>query len=215
MPFADIFVIDDGSPDGTGKWCDAKATEEPRLSCLHRGGKLGLGSASIVGFRHAIDQGYTWVLTLDADFSHPPEVLPKLLAQLQHDAACDVSIGSRYVSAGAIEGWPLSRRIMSRLVNWYARLALRLPVRDCSGAFRGYRVQCLAALPPEAIQSRGYAYLEELLWRLKHRGTRFAEVPFTFRDRELGQTKINLREAWQALSTIARLGCREWLGKSG
>lgn len=212
LPAAHILVIDDHSPDGTGEWCDEYQKQNPSLKCIHREGKLGLGSASVCGFRFAIDQQYDFVFTMDADFSHPPERLPDLLDHLQSSSDCDVVVGSRYVAGGGIEGWPLKRRIMSRLVNWYARLALRIPCRDCSGAFRGYRVSVLEHLPPEAVQSRGYAYLEELLWRLKKKGCRFREVPFTFKDRELGKTKINFAEARQALWTILVLGIKEWTG---
>ena len=214
LPDTDVLVIDDHSPDGTGDWCDEYQRQNPRLRCIHREGKLGLGSASVCGFRFAIDQGYDIVFTMDADFSHPPERLPDLLSTLQASEDCEVVVGSRYVDGGGIDGWPWKRRIMSRMVNWYARLALRIPVRDCSGAFRGYRVSVLKDLPPEAVQSRGYAYLEELLWRLKRKGCRFQEVPFTFKDRELGKTKINFAEARQALWTILRLGLREWTGSN-
>ncbi|MEC8346059.1 MAG: polyprenol monophosphomannose synthase [Planctomycetota bacterium] len=211
LPRAEILVIDDNSPDGTGDWCDSYQQQDSRLRCLHRSGKLGLGSASIEGFRFAIDSEYDFVLTLDADFSHPPEHLPALLNRL-NQPDCDVVVGSRYIKGGKIEGWPLKRRIMSRLVNLYARFALRIPCRDCSGAFRGYKVAVLRDLPPEAIQSQGYAYLEELLWRLKRLGCQFREVPFTFKDREFGETKINFREARQAVWAILTLGLREWTG---
>lgn len=215
LPGTDILVIDDNSPDGTGDWCDDFQKQNAKLKCIHREGKLGLGSASICGLRYAVDHQYDLVFTMDADFSHPPERLPDLLHRLRSSQECDVVVGSRYVTGGGIDGWPLKRRVMSRLVNWYARVALRIPCRDCSGAFRGYRVKVLEKLPPEAVQSRGYAYLEELLWRLKRAGNRIQEVPFTFKDRELGHTKINLGEARQALWTIFVLGINEWTGRRG
>jgi len=209
VPWADLLVIDDGSPDGTGRWADERSASDRQLTVIHRPRKSGLGSATLRGFREGIDRGYDLVATIDADFSHPPERLAALVETLERNPACDVAIGSRYVAGGGIEGWPWRRRWMSRWVNRYARWWLRLPVRDCSGAFRVYRAERLAALPPEAVRAKGYAYLEEILFRLKRRGARFVEVPFVFRDRTAGRTKIDAREAIAALLTIGRLG---WSG---
>lgn len=214
LPEADILVIDDGSPDGTGKWCDDQAMIEPRLRMIHRSGKQGLGSATVRGMREAIDRGYRFAATMDADFSHPPERLPALVEPFLSDANLDVVVGSRYVPGGQIEGWPWKRRVMSRWINRFARLALRLPVKDCSGAFRVYRTATLASLPPESLRAQGYAYLEEILYRLAKLNAKVIEVPFVFRDRVRGQTKINWREAVGALSTIVRLAIRG-SGKSG
>ena len=204
-PDADLLVIDDASPDGTGQWCDERAKTEKRFTCLHRSGKLGLGTATIAGMRQAIERGYDAVVTMDADFSHSPVVIPKLRAGLA-DPDIDVVIGSRYVAGGAVEGWPLFRRIMSRGVNWYARLMLGLPVKDCSGAFRCYRAAALKKMDLAAIRSRGYAYLEEILWRLQASGARFAETPITFVDRKWGKSKIDMREAFAALAIMFKLG---------
>jgi dolichol-phosphate mannosyltransferase len=212
-PDVDVLVIDDNSPDGTGKWCDQHAQNEPRLRCLHRPSKLGLGTATLAGFRAAIDQGYDFVLTMDADFSHHPRHLPAIRECIASTTKCvDVVIGSRYVPGGGIEGWPFHRRLMSRLVNTYARLLLGLSTRDCSGAFRCYRCDTLKQLDFDKIRSRGYSYLEEILWLLKRRRARFAEVPIVFVDRVLGQTKINWREAVTAIGIIASLGVRNLLG---
>jgi len=211
-PDVEVLVVDDGSPDGTGQWCDRRAATEPRLSCLHRPGKLGLGTAAVAGFRHALEQGYEFVLTMDADFSHPPRYLPALRAGVEpQDAAYDVMVGSRYVPGGGIEGWPLYRRWMSRTINTYARWLLGLRVRDCSGAFRCYRATLLAQIDLASLRSRGYSYLEELLWLLQRQGARFGEAPIRFVDRELGHTKINSREAVGAVLLILRLGLRQWL----
>ena len=210
---ADLLVIDDNSPDGTGDWCDDHARQEPRLACLHRPGKLGLGSATIAGFKYAIDRDYEFVVTMDADFSHQPKHLPALRTGVEQEGAVsDVMIGSRYVAGGGIEGWPLHRRFMSRAINTYARWMLGLQVNDCSGAFRCYRVSKLRELDFDSIQSRGYSYLEEILWLLNRHRARFGETPITFIDRELGQTKINTREAVLAVLIILRLGVRQWLG---
>lgn len=208
VPNADLLVIDDNSPDGTGRWCDRRAVADPRFSCLHREAKLGLGSATLEGFRHAIAHDYELVLNLDADFSHPPHFIPSLIDPFSEPASkrVDVTIGSRYVTEGKIEGWPWHRRVMSRCVNFYARLLLRLPMQDCSGSFRCYRVDALRRLDFDAFRSRGYSYLEEILWRLQRTGAIFAEVPIVFVDREKGASKINLGEGVTALWIILRLG---------
>ncbi len=223
-PEADILVIDDNSPDGTGTWCDRQAAEDARLRCLHRPGKLGLGSALVAGLRYAIDHGYQYAVTLDADFSHPPRFLPELLARMQRpssgadepaekDVPPDVVIGSRYVPGGAVEGWPLPRRLMSRVVNAYARLLLALPVRDCSGGFRCYRVEALRRVDLNRVLSPGYAFLEEILWRLRRSGARLAETPIVFVDRQAGRSKINVAEAVSAVWLIFRLWVRGLLGR--
>ena len=214
LPAADVLVIDDNSPDGTGQWCDRRAADEPRLRCLHRAGKLGLGTATIAGMRYALEHGYRFVLNMDADFSHHPRYLAAILAGMDRDDGTprvDVMIGSRYVRGGAIEGWPVRRHLMSRGVNAYARLLLGLPAKDCSGAFRCYRTSLLSQVDFDAIRSRGYSFQEEILWHLKRLGARFGETPITFADRQKGTSKINGREAWAALGIILSLGARNWL----
>lgn len=209
-PEVDILVIDDASPDGTGKWCDRRAASDPRLRCLHREGKLGLGTATIAGMQYAIQNGYDYVLNLDADFSHPPRYVPDLLAGMTpaHGPPVDVMIGSRYTTGGGIEGWPLRRHLMSRAVNLYARCLLGLKSKDCSGAYRCYRTELLARLDFQAIHSRGYSFQEEILWHLKRLGARFGETPIVFVDRQHGASKIDTREALSALGIIFRLGLK-------
>jgi dolichol-phosphate mannosyltransferase len=207
-PNVDILVIDDSSPDGTGPWCDRKAEEDARISCLHRPHKMGLGTATLAGLQHAVDEGYDYAINLDADLSHPPEHIPEMLARMDSadGAAPDVVIGSRYVKGGGIEGWPIGRHVMSRMVNSFARLFLRLKARDCSGSYRCYRVSKLAELDFEEFRSRGYSVLEELLWRLKRVGAHFDEIPIVFVDRRAGASKINKKEAFAAFWLILRLG---------
>jgi dolichol-phosphate mannosyltransferase len=214
LPGADILVIDDNSPDGTGAWCDLRAAADPRVHCLHRAGKLGLGTAIIAGMEYAIEGGYRYVLNMDADFSHHPRHLPALVAGMQQavgSPAADVMIGSRYVTGGVIEGWSLGRHIMSRGVNAYARLMLGLQAKDCSGSFRCYRASLLALVDFDAVRSRGYSFQEEILWHLKRLGARFGETPITFADRERGASKISSHEAFSALGIIFKLGARNWL----
>jgi dolichol-phosphate mannosyltransferase len=215
-PEVDVLVIDDNSPDGTGKWCDEAAAGQPQLAVLHRAGKLGLGTAILTGMRHAIDQGYDWVLNMDADFSHHPRYLPALLACRDEPVggrAVDVMIGSRYIAGGRIEGWGWKRHFMSRAVNAAARTLLGLEPRDCSGSYRCYRTRSLAALDFGAIRSRGYSFQEEILFLLAQRGAVMEETPITFVDRQRGQSKINSAEALAAGRILFRLGlgrCCGW-----
>jgi dolichol-phosphate mannosyltransferase len=213
-PTADLLVVDDNSPDGTGSWCDAQAAADPRVHCLHRASKLGLGTALIAAMKYALTNGYGNVLTMDADFSHPPKCLPAMIAGMDSDRGpkVDVMIGSRYIPGGGVEGWPLKRHFMSRSVNFYARWLLGLQPKDCSGNYRCYRTEVLAKLNFDRFRSRGYSLQEEMLWCLKRVGARFGETPIVFIDRQRGKSKIDLREAASALRIIFSLGMQSLLG---
>ena len=174
-------------------------------------GKQGLGTATLAGFRYALDHDYTLVLNLDADFSHHPRHIPDLLACME---TADVAIGSRYVPGGGVVGWGLQRHLMSRGVNFYAHLFLGLKTRDNSGAFRCYRVAKLCELDLSLFRATGYAFQEEVLYRCRRIGCRFAESPIVFEDRRYGESKINWREAVAALWVIFRLGVDRVLGVS-
>jgi dolichol-phosphate mannosyltransferase len=211
VPDATLLVVDDNSPDGTGRWAAAQAVADPRIRCLHRPRKLGLGSATIDALKHAVQHAYDVVVLLDADGSHDPREIPRMLARFGDPSlALDVVIGSRYVPGGGTVGWPLHRRWMSRGINAFARLMLGLPVRDCSGAFRCIRVGILERVDLGSIRSHGYACLEEILWRFKQVGARFEEIPIVFANRQRGTSKINTRESVAALWMLARLGLRNW-----
>lgn len=214
-PQVDLLVVDDNSPDGTGRWCDEQAAVDPRVHCLHREGKLGLGTAILAGMRYAIDHGYDYVLNMDADFSHHPRYLPSLLAGMDPPGrpSVDVMIGSRYVPGGGVVNWPLKRRLMSRGVNLYARWLLWLRPRDISGSYRCYRCSLLAKLDFATIRSRGYSFQEEILWHLRRHGAKFGEAPIVFADRERGTSKINSKEAVSAIKIIARLGLQSVTGR--
>jgi dolichol-phosphate mannosyltransferase len=214
-PQIEICVVDDNSPDGTGGWCDRQAAVDPRIHCIHRAGKLGLGSAVVAGLQYGLDHGYDYVVNMDADFSHDPRYLPELLDRMNFngEGEIDVMIGSRYVPGGQIEGWPLKRHLMSRAINWYSRALLGLRVKDCSGGFRCYRASRLRQLDFAQLTSSGYSFHEEMLWRLKRLGCRMAEYPITFVDRARGASKIDSREALNALSVIAQLGARNLRGR--
>ncbi|QDV50487.1 polyprenol monophosphomannose synthase [Gimesia fumaroli] len=210
LPEAHILVIDDNSPDGTGEYAKELGQADSRIHSIHRTGKLGLGTATIAGFRYAIENKYDLVLNLDADFSHPPRFMPDLVEATRE---ADVAIGSRYVPGGKIEGWGPKRYFMSGAINWYARLLLRLKSRDCSGSFRCYRVPKLAEIDFDLLRAKGYAFQEEILYRCRRVGCTFKEVPFTFEERRFGSSKINMGEAFSALWVMFVLGIDNCLGK--
>ncbi len=211
LPTADVLVVDDNSPDGTGQWCDQQARESPWFSVIHREGKLGLGSATWAAMQAAIERREEFLITLDADWSHPPEALPRLVAAA---AGADVVIGSRYCPGGGVEGWPLHRRAISRLMNLGARLALGAGVRDSSTAYRLYRVELLKQVDFATLTATGYAYLEEILWRLHALGARIVEVPIVFSERRAGVSKTSLAEAAGKLAALSRIARERLLGRT-
>jgi dolichol-phosphate mannosyltransferase len=200
---AHVLVIDDNSPDGTGALADSLAAQDPRIHVLHREGKLGLGSATVAGFRYAVEHGYDFLLNMDADFSHHPRHIAALRQCME---SADVGIGSRYVPGGGVVGWSLKRHFMSRAINLYARLLLGLRTKDNSGAFRCFRVSTLAGLDFDQVRSRGYSFQEEILYMCRRSGCRFEETPITFEDRRFGTSKINWQESVWAVWIIFRLG---------
>ncbi|MCG6156676.1 polyprenol monophosphomannose synthase [Rubinisphaera margarita] len=205
LPEADILVIDDESPDGTGQVVLDRAASDPKVYLHSRHGERGLGSATLFAFQHVIAQDYDILINLDADFSHHPRYLPELVKALQTTDA-DVAIGSRYVASGSIKGWPLKRHIMSKSINFWARSWMGLPIRDCSGSYRAYRCDLLRKVDFSEFRSRGYSVQEELLFRCARGGAKFTEVPIEFVDREVGESKINMNEAMKAVWIIARCG---------
>jgi dolichol-phosphate mannosyltransferase len=207
-PLADLLIIDDNSPDGTGQLADDLASKDPRIHVIHRPGKLGLGTATVAAIQYAIDQNYDLLLNLDADFSHPPRFLPALLKGMDR---YDVMIGSRYVAGGGTENWPLTRKIISRSVNRMVRTLFRMPVKDASGAFRCYRVSKLREVPLERIKSRGYSFQQEMLYRCHKAGCRLGETPIIFENRRAGTSKVNWKEAARSISMLLWLGSRSLL----
>lgn len=211
MPLAQVLVIDDASPDGTGKWCDEACGKHPQLAVVHRESKLGLGSATVVGFQKALARDMQMVATMDADFSHDPDALVRLASALEAAAEpVGVAIGSRYVPGGAIEGWSLFRKFTSRSVNWFARCMLRLNTKDNSGAFRVYRISALRKIDLASIRSSGYGYLEEILWRLDRAGVEMIEIPIVFRNREFGKSKTSIISGLNVFWQIAKMGLGRW-----
>jgi dolichol-phosphate mannosyltransferase len=203
LPAADVLVVDDNSPDGTGQLADVLAAADGRIHVLHRPGKLGLGTAIIAAMRYAIDHGYDFLLNMDADFSHHPRYLPALVKGMER---ADVMVGSRYVKGGGVVNWPLSRRFMSQSVNLFARLALRIPAHDTSGAYRCYRVDKLKQIRFDRIWSRGYSFQEEMLYRCRQVGCKMRETPIIFEDRRAGKSKVNTQEAVRSIGILVLLG---------
>lgn len=198
----EVLVVDDSSPDGTADIVHRLGARTGRVHLLSRPGKLGLGTATIAGYRWALERGYQRAITIDADFSHPPEKIPQMLEASLHS---DVVIGSRYVPGGGHRDWPRHRILLSGLSNLVARSALRLRPADCTGAFRCVRRRVLEGIAFDNIVSRGYSFQEEMLWHCSGRGLRFAEVPIMFVDRRQGSSKINFREIYGGIATVLRL----------
>lgn len=195
-PQAHILVVDDSSPDGTGKLADALADEDDRVHVLHRTAKAGLGAAYIAGFDRGLADGYDVLVEMDADGSHAPEQLPVLLDAL---ADSDLVIGSRWVPGGTVVNWPKSREVLSRGANLYTRLALGIAVHDATGGYRAYRRDVLAGIDYKAVDSQGYCFQVDLAWRAVQAGFRVREVPITFTERLHGESKMTggiVREAF-------------------
>ncbi|HUL58570.1 MAG TPA: polyprenol monophosphomannose synthase [Anaeromyxobacteraceae bacterium] len=198
-PGVDVLVIDDNSPDGTGRLADEIAAREPRVNVLHRPGKQGLGRAYLAGFAWALERGYDLVLEMDADFSHHPRYLPAMLAAAR-DA--DLVLGSRYVPGGGTVNWGVGRRLLSRGGSLYARAILGVKVRDLTGGFKCFRSEVLRAIDLGSVECSGYAFQIELTYRAIRRGFRVAEVPIVFEDRRVGQSKMSRRIVIEALRKV-------------
>jgi dolichol-phosphate mannosyltransferase len=213
-PHAHVLVVDDNSPDGTGDIADAMAAERPGVvHVIHRAGKQGLGTAIMAAMKYAVDHNYDYYLNMDADFSHPPRFLPAILAGMDRH---DVMIGSRYVPGGGVEGgFNLKRKFMSTGINLYARALMGLMTKDNSGSYRCYRVAKLRQIDLGQIRSRGYSFMEEILYWCKLVGCTMGETPILFENRRAGVSKINKAEAIKALWIIARIGAHRAIGRGG
>ena len=205
VPGAEVLVIDDGSPDGTGELADKLAAGDGNVHVLHRTAKAGLGAAYIAGFAWGIDEGYDVLVEMDADGSHQPEELPRLLAAL---GGADVVLGSRWVPGGEVRNWPASRLWLSRGGNAYVRLALGMPLRDATGGYRAYRRHVLEALPLGEVASQGYCFQVDLVWQAWRAGFAVTEVPITFVERERGESKMSRSIVLEAFWRVAWWGVR-------
>jgi dolichol-phosphate mannosyltransferase len=202
-PAAHLLVVDDASPDGTGALADALAAADPRIAVLHRPRKLGLGTAYVDGFRHALARGYDVVFEMDADFSHDPAYIPRFLEALA--AGADVVLGSRNIPGGGVEGWGPSRHILSKGGSLYARTILGVAVRDLTTGFKAYTRRALTAIDPETVRSNGYSFQIETTYRALRKGLSVVEVPIIFVDRREGQSKMSRRIFAEAIAEVWKL----------
>lgn len=212
VPDADVLVVDDGSPDGTGQIAEEYAAalqdraDARAVHVLHRTAKQGLGPAYVAGFRWALERGYDVVVEMDADGSHRAQDLPRLLAATD---SADLVLGSRWVPGGAVENWPWHRKVLSVGGNTYARLLLGIPLRDATGGFRAYRAELLRSLPLGEVASQGYCFQVDMAWRAVRAGARVVEVPITFVERVRGQSKMSRGIVAEALVAVTRWGMHE------
>jgi dolichol-phosphate mannosyltransferase len=198
-----LLIIDDGSPDGTGELADRLKSQYPdRFDVIHRSGKLGLGTAYVAGFRHALAGGFDYIIQMDCDFSHDPATLPKMLAAVQ---SADVAVGSRYVPGGSTPGWPLIRRIISRGGSFYAKTVLGVSLNDVTGGFRCIRREALAGIDLDSLRVNGFGFQVEFCYRCHQQGYRFVEVPITFVDRRVGTSKMSSDIFFEALTMVWKL----------
>lgn len=206
-----VLVVDDGSPDGTGDLADAIAAGNTLVSVLHRPDKRGLGPAYAAGMAQALEQGPEIVCQMDADLSHDPTALPGLVAAVASGA--DVALGSRLVPGGATVDWPLRRRMLSRMGNRYARMALGIPQHDITTGFRAFRAGALRVLDPGSCLANGYIFQVEMAWRAHRAGMEITEVPIVFTDRAAGSSKMGLRIVTEAMWLVTRWGAARLLGR--
>jgi dolichol-phosphate mannosyltransferase len=203
VPAADVLVVDDGSPDGTGEIADAMARDDGSVHVIHRRAKAGLGAAYIAGFDWGLAAGYGVLVEMDADGSHAPEQLPRLLDALQR---ADLVLGSRWVPGGTVVNWPRRREFLSRGANLYTRLALGLGLRDATGGYRAFRSEVLESIDYAAVASQGYCFQIDLAWRALRAGYRVTEVPITFAERERGTSKMSGSIVSEALWRVTEWG---------
>jgi dolichol-phosphate mannosyltransferase len=207
-----LLIIDDNSPDGTGRLADSLAADLPSISVIHRPAKQGLGPAYAAGFDRALAQGAEVVIEMDADFSHDPADLPRLVAAIEDGA--HLAIGSRYVPGGATPEWPWLRRVISRAGNLYARMMLGIPVRDATAGFRAFTADALKILPYGKAEASGYGFQVEMAWRAHQAGLKIVEVPITFRDRTRGTSKMGLSIVLEAMRLVTVWGLGRMLGRA-
>ncbi len=206
VPEADVLVVDDQSPDGTGELADALAATDPSVHVLHGRPKAGLGVAYVSAFAWGIERGYDALVEMDADGSHQPEELPRLLAALR---SADVVLGSRWVDGGQVRNWPRSRLLLSRGGNAYVRAVLRMPLSDATGGFRVYRAEVLRSLTLSEVASQGYCFQVDLVWQAWRAGARVVEVPITFVERTEGESKMSRQIVLEALWRVTWWGLRQ------
>ena len=213
VPTANVLIVDDASPDGTGEIADAIAAGDERVFVLHRAEKDGLGHAYLAGFAWAFEHGYDVVVEMDADGSHPAARLPVMLATLAADPAVALVIGSRWVPGGSVVDWPRFREALSRSANLYARMALRIPVRDATAGYRAYTASVLESVIDDSIHSRGYIFQIDLALRVHDAGFDIAEIPIEFHDRVAGTSKMSGAIVYEAMAKVTAWGIARAFGR--
>lgn len=209
-PGLQVLVVDDNSTDGTGQIVEELRTKEPRLHILHRPTKMGLGTAYVAGFRHALEHGYDYVFEMDADFSHDPDSLPAFLEAIQ-DA--DLVVGSRYLNGVTVVNWPLSRLILSYSANLYTRLITWMPIKDATGGFKCFRRTTLERVDLSSVHSDGYGFQIEMNFKVWRQGLRVKEIPILFVDRRVGISKMNRKIVWEAMWLVWKLRILDLVGR--
>ena len=212
LPDGVLLVVDDNSPDGTGGIADDLAAADPRIRVRHRAAKQGLGRAYLDGFGVALAGGAAMVVQMDADWSHEPTVLPRMTDLLLADRA-DLVIGSRYVKGGRVEDWGIGRKVISRGGSLFARIVLSLRTKDLTGGFKAWRATTLSRIPFEGVHAGGYVFQIEMTYRASRLGARVREIPITFRDRRVGQSKMSRRIVFEALLVVLQLRWDELRGR--
>lgn len=213
-PDADVLVVDDASPDGTGDLADALAAADGRIHVLHRSGKEGLGRAYLAGFRWGLDRGYPVLVEMDADGSHPPESLDRMRVLLGSDPVVGLVIGSRWTAGGRVVDWPAARRLLSKGANTYARLALGIPVRDMTAGYRVYRAAALLPIvDAHDVDSRGYCFQIDMTIRTHDAGWQIVESPIEFRDRQAGVSKMSAAIVVEAMTRLTTWAFQRRLGR--
>lgn len=210
LPDVELLVVDDGSPDGTGEYADGLAAQDSRVHVLHRPEKMGLGSAYVQGFKHALGMPVDLIIQMDADFSHDPDVIPDLVAGA---ADHDVIVGSRYITGANVVNWPLRRLFLSYFANVYTHIITGLPLRDSTGGFKCFRRNVLESIDLDAIRSDGYSFQIEVNFRCWRKGFTLREIPIIFVDRHSGTSKMSRRIVWEATWMVWRLRLDRILGK--
>ncbi len=208
-PDVDIVVVDDGSPDGTGEWADDRAREDDQVFVIHREAKQGLGAAYLAAFAWALDRDYDVVVEMDADGSHRPEDLPRILAEAEN---YDLVIGSRWVPGGSVVNWPAHRKFLSTNANRYVRLALGVPIKDATAGFRSYQAPLMRQLLLAQVESQGYCFQIDMAWRVLQAGGTVTEVPITFVERDAGASKMSGAIIREALTKVTWWGVQRVFG---
>ncbi len=212
VPEANVLVVDDNSPDGTGQLADRMSADDPRIHVLHRTEKNGLGAAYAAGFAWALDRDYDYIVEMDADGSHQPEELPRLIALLE--AGCDMGIGTRWIPGGVIKNWPAYRKLISRAGTAYARILLNSKLHDLTSGYRGFRAESLRTIDFSTVNSQGYCFQIELAWLFERSRGRIGEFPITFVEREEGVSKMSTGIVVEALAKVTGWGLSSLIGRA-